>query len=1168
MGEEDIKLLKEVLRGSRSGELSPGEAARKAAAIDPDSTVTSLLEINSAMSGFLNGDIPYDEAERIIHARADRHPAIPAFVQMCAFLSIEKEDTSGMFGYLALAKIKSDLYFEEEDVENLLKDSDGLREFRQMLGDDETLSTVWPFLEDGGDHLVNHFLVQDICKGEQYADPDEIDIILSREEEIVPILIGMCHDLLRHQPATDPSVSLLYPITLLGHFGTEEAILPLLTALELLFDEALHESVLALAKLGSRHPELVSNGLKEIIEDEEYGEARLAAVETLGLLWETEGNLDFLLDKINSLEPDDPNFEEMFGFLAWALMSTGRSRASEGTAFALRRQGDRLGERLKSDFRAAVSGFEPFEDTRLEELAGEDMRDICCGPLDPEAEEQRRTFTLVRELEINRGYDEETDETDELELARIDQLLKTGRNEPCPCGSGKKFKKCCMRRLEEERERLTEAVAAEEEEIGALARLVAQLLEFSLSSTVCPEKEHETAIREFLSPAGRKEMREVPESGESELERNLFADWFLFSRPLESSGRTIAEEFESRRRGGLSPETLATLESMLGSRFSIYEVQEVEPGASMLLRDIFSGETLTVQERMATRTLVKWDLFAGRTATADGSHKLCSSIFTVPRELREKVEKYARRKGRELVKNGAAKDTDEFLQRRGQMLFHYLKRLLDKRPEPVFVSAEGDLYCLSEAVFDLQDAAAAGKRLDEHPYMEEEVEGAGRPGKTYSWFMSPEMDDELRGGEHAGPQMFDAVRDMAPEEGGAAGGGPDDSPEGYRSRLLGTIRLGEERLTLETHSRERLVLGKRELEKILHGLLVHRADSIQDQAVMLEELANTAGGGRPGKSPRGRKSISPETEKQVVGEYMEQHYAGWTDEPLPALGGKTPRQAAKTKRGRVKVDSLLKDFENREERRAFAGRPNYDFSGIREELGVRSDESRVKPTGKRAAGESPPQYPPLEEEEEQEERVRIFGPDGREGPFISSTEMADRIMESVKSRLREELEAKRLPARTRLKPALNKLPGPWTRGICMELGLEELPRTTERVKAIVDCLTAPGPLEDVWERLPEPSQRMLYWLVIDNGGFATIQSLSRKFGPDSDNTWWWDGKDAPTTPLGTLRLNGLVFVGKTTINNRNMKIAAVPMELRAGVATIARAPGAIKGSPLDLDGNR
>ena len=28
---------------------------------------------------------------------------------------------------------------------------------------------------------------------------------------------------------------------------------------------------------------------------------------------------------------------------------------------------------------------------------------------------------------------------------------KIGRNDPCPCGSGKKYKKCCMLRTEEQR---------------------------------------------------------------------------------------------------------------------------------------------------------------------------------------------------------------------------------------------------------------------------------------------------------------------------------------------------------------------------------------------------------------------------------------------------------------------------------------------------------------------------------------------------------------------------------------------------------------------------------------------------------------------------------------------------------------------------------------------
>ncbi|MBU4174858.1 MAG: hypothetical protein KKB90_00025 [Actinobacteria bacterium] len=48
MDNDDLELLRTVLSRAESGELSPQEAARKAAAIDPESTVTSLLDtINS-----------------------------------------------------------------------------------------------------------------------------------------------------------------------------------------------------------------------------------------------------------------------------------------------------------------------------------------------------------------------------------------------------------------------------------------------------------------------------------------------------------------------------------------------------------------------------------------------------------------------------------------------------------------------------------------------------------------------------------------------------------------------------------------------------------------------------------------------------------------------------------------------------------------------------------------------------------------------------------------------------------------------------------------------------------------------------------------------------------------------------------------------------------------
>jgi uncharacterized protein YecA (UPF0149 family) len=34
--------------------------------------------------------------------------------------------------------------------------------------------------------------------------------------------------------------------------------------------------------------------------------------------------------------------------------------------------------------------------------------------------------------------------TRQMDPGKIDPFRKTGRNDPCPCGSGKKYKKCCL----------------------------------------------------------------------------------------------------------------------------------------------------------------------------------------------------------------------------------------------------------------------------------------------------------------------------------------------------------------------------------------------------------------------------------------------------------------------------------------------------------------------------------------------------------------------------------------------------------------------------------------------------------------------------------------------------------------------------------------------------
>ena len=83
--------------------------------------------------------------------------------------------------------------------------------------------------------------------------------------------------------------------------------------------------------------------------------------------------------------------------------------------------------------------------------------------------------------------------------------------------------------------------------------------------------------------------------------------------------------------------------------------------------------------------------------------------------------------------------------------------------------------------------------------------------------------------------------------------------------------------------------------------------------------------------PAADGGIPTEEAARLIHAMKTKHYATWADEPMPALGGKTAREAVRTKAGREQVDLLLKDCENHEAREPIERR--FDFSGLRTELG-------------------------------------------------------------------------------------------------------------------------------------------------------------------------------------------------------------------------------------------
>ncbi|MCV2446310.1 antitoxin Xre/MbcA/ParS toxin-binding domain-containing protein [Paracoccus sp. DMF] len=85
----------------------------------------------------------------------------------------------------------------------------------------------------------------------------------------------------------------------------------------------------------------------------------------------------------------------------------------------------------------------------------------------------------------------------------------------------------------------------------------------------------------------------------------------------------------------------------------------------------------------------------------------------------------------------------------------------------------------------------------------------------------------------------------------------------------------------------------------------------------------------------GADEIPPDIARQLMRDHLDKHYREVLDAPVPALGGKSPRQAARTADGREKVIDWLKMLENRSAANGESPIAEYDFRWMLAELGLR-----------------------------------------------------------------------------------------------------------------------------------------------------------------------------------------------------------------------------------------
>jgi len=125
---------------------------------------------------------------------------------------------------------------------------------------------------------------------------------------------------------------------------------------------------------------------------------------------------------------------------------------------------------------------------------------------------------------------------------------------------------------------------------------------------------------------------------EPEFARVAFIEWYVHDFRL-TDGRTFIEHFLARRRAALDAQERAFLEQAQQTFVSLYLVLDVRLEEGLTLHDLLLDRTVDVRERAATRSLVKWDIFAARLMERDGGLVIVGGVIPFRAQDRETMSR-------------------------------------------------------------------------------------------------------------------------------------------------------------------------------------------------------------------------------------------------------------------------------------------------------------------------------------------------------------------------------------------------------------------------------------------------------------------------------------------------------------------------------------------------
>jgi hypothetical protein len=470
-------------------------------------------------------------------------------------------------------------------------------------------------------------------------------------------------------------------------------------------------------------------------------------------------------------------------------------------------------------------------------------------------------------------------------------MNKISRNDPCPCGSGKKYKRCC----------LSKEIAPNGFDTNDRRSVIAKLEYFAEKALASEGNEAWDCF--YQEWEGRLEELDENWTAASE---EIFNMWFFCDCRFFEGGNVIDSFLE--KGPFLSPGERQYLRLLRDATMRPYEVVDLSPGESVVLRELPNGPQIKVHERTGSRSFNRHDLLIARLILkgASGYPEIEAGLFHIPDLIRhEFLSELAKRREEFRLNRPAASDLDFY--KEICPFFHnvWISSILDPYI-PKLTNTDGEDLLDARIHFDVADPSKVEIAFDHAKELERNEEE--KP--VWHW--------------------------------------NGINKEG-KSVILGRFALQENTLEIECNSANRGERSRELIEALAIDGVCYRTTIYEDTTEEIRDSLRSKNAVKSASAQVSDDDIPRELQENLVLDAQVKHYREWLDLPIPALENHTPREASKNAGLRPKCADLIMELEGDYQRSLKDGSPAYDPSWMWIELGF-------------ADGAAPAYLPPLAHE--------------------------------------------------------------------------------------------------------------------------------------------------------------------------------------------------------------